>query len=288
MSFKRIHLNTGIRMGSMLLDHVIMGLVAITFFLPDFVRAFSGFFDLYHEPSSSWNMIPGLSPVAVIGFAIYFAKDSIQGRSPAKRVLRLQVVKAETNQAASPLRCMIRNMTIVIWPVEVVVALFNPERRLGDYIAGTELVRYEPELHQTSFKWPYLIPALVLSYGFNLMIFYTLYIPLEMRSDEPVPYVETSKNALRSDKLANLLEEELGPNFEADVAIYDETLEDPELMYISVILRMSRNYIDNDFEPLNEQVKALVYAEYAKGSFTGQVKYYYEGRGNRQMTTIRF
>jgi uncharacterized RDD family membrane protein YckC len=29
-----------------------------------------------------------------------------------------------------------------MWPVEVLVSLFNPQRRIGDYVAGTKVVTY--------------------------------------------------------------------------------------------------------------------------------------------------
>lgn len=35
---------------------------------------------------------------------------------------------------------MLRNITLIIWPVEVVVSLINPGRRLGDFLAGTRVV----------------------------------------------------------------------------------------------------------------------------------------------------
>ncbi|WP_345052542.1 hypothetical protein [Hymenobacter glaciei] len=71
---------------------------------------------------------------------IYANKDFLQGRSIAKRILGFVVVNRRTKSAASPLRCFIRNITILIWPIEVIMLLINPARRLGDYLAGTECV----------------------------------------------------------------------------------------------------------------------------------------------------
>ena len=77
--------------------------------------------------------------IAVAGF-IYLNKDCLKGRSLAKRILGLAVVDHPAGITASPIRCMLRNLTIVLWPVEVVLLLRNPTRRLGDYFAKTECV----------------------------------------------------------------------------------------------------------------------------------------------------
>lgn len=61
----------------------------------------------------------------------------------AKRIFKFQVVDFKTNKPANSIKCLIRNLTILIWPVEVIMALINTERRLGDYIAGTKLSNYE-------------------------------------------------------------------------------------------------------------------------------------------------
>ncbi|RTQ51402.1 hypothetical protein EJV47_06245 [Hymenobacter gummosus] len=75
-----------------------------------------------------------------LGFMLlYMLKDSFRGQSLAKRVLRLRVVDRREGRPASVLRCFVRNLTIWIWPVEVLFAFFNPSRRLGDFIAGTRV-----------------------------------------------------------------------------------------------------------------------------------------------------
>ncbi|WP_460618111.1 RDD family protein [Hymenobacter ruber] len=75
-----------------------------------------------------------------IGMLVYANKDCVQGKSPAKRLLGLMVVDPHSKLAAGSGQCFIRNITILIWPIEVVMLLINPARRLGDYLAGTECV----------------------------------------------------------------------------------------------------------------------------------------------------
>lgn len=79
-------------------------------------------------------------------FSIYYNKDAIKGKGPGKRAIGFIVVNNATGEIANPLRCIIRNFTLVLWPIEVIVTLFSPERRIGDYIAGTKVIEDKKEL----------------------------------------------------------------------------------------------------------------------------------------------
>lgn len=84
-----------------------------------------------------------LGPFCVLMTAI-INKDFFNGQSVVHRRLGYQVVDIKTNQPASPLKCMLRNVTAPIWPIEGVFALAYPSRRFGDFIAGTVLIEVEP------------------------------------------------------------------------------------------------------------------------------------------------
>jgi uncharacterized RDD family membrane protein YckC len=71
-------------------------------------------------------------------------KDFCKGQSPVHRKLGYQVVDSKTNLPASKLKCMLRNVTAPVWPLEVIFFLAYPKRRLGDFIAGTSLVQVTP------------------------------------------------------------------------------------------------------------------------------------------------
>ncbi len=62
-----------------------------------------------------------------------------------KRHFGYQIVDVKTNSPASELQCVIRNSTMIIWPVEIIVSMFNSKRRLGDFIARTKLVDKDKE-----------------------------------------------------------------------------------------------------------------------------------------------
>lgn len=86
--------------------------------------------------------------LSLIGFnfmmIVLINKDFCKGQSPVHRKLGYQVVDSKTNLPASKLKCMLRNMTAPIWPLEVIFFLAYPKRRLGDFIAGTSLVQVTP------------------------------------------------------------------------------------------------------------------------------------------------
>ena len=82
-------------------------------------------------PPLIWSGI-GQEPWAFwLLMAFYLNKDFLKGRSPAKRLFQLQVVDAD-GHPANELRCFLRNVTALLWPVEVLVLLLGRRTRLGD------------------------------------------------------------------------------------------------------------------------------------------------------------
>lgn len=72
-------------------------------------------------------------------WAGFLNKDMFSGQSPGKAQFKFRVI-ALSGEPASPIRCLIRNLTVFIWPVELMVIYFQPMRRIGDFVAGTKLV----------------------------------------------------------------------------------------------------------------------------------------------------
>ena len=116
-SSQTVPVSRKIRLFSMLLDHAILCLVCIPpfFLLPTVGKG--GFYAL---------LVP------------YLNKDFLQGRSPAKRILGLHLYQA-TDIPANELRAFLRNVTFMLWPVEVLLLALGIQKRLGDYIADTHV-----------------------------------------------------------------------------------------------------------------------------------------------------
>jgi uncharacterized RDD family membrane protein YckC len=112
-------LSRRLRLRSMLTDHIIMSAVCVpvAFLLSPIVAKGAFYFIL----------IP------------YLNKDFLQARSPAKRLLGLQIQDA-TGAPANELRAFLRNVTVLLWPVEVLLIAVGSPKRLGDFLAGTQVV----------------------------------------------------------------------------------------------------------------------------------------------------
>lgn len=78
----------------------------------------------------------------ILIFLLFFSKDLItpQG-SYGKKIMGLQLIK---RTASSPftnkLLKVVRNISLLLWPLEILIALSNKGLRLGDLIAGSEVV----------------------------------------------------------------------------------------------------------------------------------------------------
>ena len=134
-----------IRLRSMLTDHIIMGIICIPVAIIFFPAVAKGAF--------YFMLVP------------YLNKDFLQGRSPAKRLLGLQL-QDMNGVPANELRAFLRNATGILWPIEVLLIAAGGRKRLGDYIAGTQVVVSK----QSGHSWYQDLVA----YRINAYTFYTL------------------------------------------------------------------------------------------------------------------
>ncbi|KXX69335.1 RDD family protein [Flammeovirga sp. SJP92] len=75
---------------------------------------------------------------------IVLNKDFVNCRSAGKRTYGFKIINYKTKEPATGLQCMLRNITAYIWPIEALLIFMNPKRRLGDFIAGTQVIVEEP------------------------------------------------------------------------------------------------------------------------------------------------
>lgn len=229
----------GIRLASMLLDHLIMTFAMFIPMVPFMIYGMKDLFEISHEPAS---YDPSYSIYGfIIGFAFYFNKDFFNGRGPAKRILKMQVVNNKTHETASSLKCLIRNLTIVLWPIEVIFTLVNPSRRLGDYIAGTRIEMFDASKVKVraGFK-DYLLPLAI-----SLLFTYALSLPFmkitESFDNKDASYIESSFNEDKSAELSSFLSYRLKSFCDsANIHVYDK-IENDRLKYVSLLF-----YVNND------------------------------------------
>jgi uncharacterized RDD family membrane protein YckC len=123
----------GHRLGSMFLDHVIICFVVglpLTI-LSLILRLFE-----VRQPFETHPLEMGAFYFMML---IYLNKYFVKSRSVAKRLLGLIVVDNNTGLPASELKCFLRNISIVLWPLEVLITFISPGRRIGDFIANTKV-----------------------------------------------------------------------------------------------------------------------------------------------------
>jgi uncharacterized RDD family membrane protein YckC len=134
----------GLRLAAMLVDHFAMTfLSAIGAML--IIAPFALVLHLMKDIEINVLGSVGSSVIMGLLFSVYYNKDIVKGRSVAKRMLRLQLVDINSNHAATPVQCVLRNLTLPLWPFEVLVTLISPTRRIGDRIAGTRVVAFDPD-----------------------------------------------------------------------------------------------------------------------------------------------
>jgi uncharacterized RDD family membrane protein YckC len=279
-------INAGNRFASMILDHFIMTSAAMIFAIPGMVSGFVSAFKISHEQTNP-DLFGNMSYVMIIGFAIYLCKDSINGRSPAKRILKLQVVDNNTGKAASPIKCFVRNIFCIVWPIEVIIALANPPRRIGDFVAGTKVAPFDPMLAPEKPKWAQAVISLALAYGLLLMFMIPFNMMMAGLTRHQVKYIETSYNENLSKETEKLFEGKLGYFMTPDVRVYDK-VENSDLKYVSVILRLKENNLEHEdsYEKLKSITIPLLLTKFPENTFTGRMQYIYQSGGSVQSRSL--
>ncbi len=159
------------RITSMFLDHVIMTFIATVFVIPASIYSSLhpetiGFFH-----TNMTDIFGILNYISFVGFALYLCKDNIGGRSIAKRIMKFVVVDNSSGEPARPIRTLIRNAFCILWPIEVIITLFNPSRRLGDYVAGTKVVLYDISLYKDkTVSYRQILISFAIAYSSMLVI----------------------------------------------------------------------------------------------------------------------
>jgi uncharacterized RDD family membrane protein YckC len=168
-------ISKGRRVSSMLLDHFAMTFVAMIFAAPSIVSQSLDTVNGNHIEADLDFFKGTLGYVSLLGFAIYLCKDCVNGQSIAKRILKIQVVDNATEQPATPLKSLVRNVFCILWPVEVIITLINPSRRIGDRVADTKVIRYDSIIKRPELNFTQIALALLFSYGLMLLIKFFLH-----------------------------------------------------------------------------------------------------------------
>jgi uncharacterized RDD family membrane protein YckC len=173
------------RIVAFMIDHLVLSfLLVFTVFIvlgPNFIDK--------ENPS---KMMTTMFAVMLPGFVLYFSKDSIKGMSLGKWIMGLMVRdEKNTNEIPSFGRLFLRNLFVVIWPIEfIVLATSDQKRRLGDKVAKTIVVKNPNK--------PTKLPRLLTLIGIGVFIFtfMLLFVGNTMKNSEAykVAIIEIEKN----------------------------------------------------------------------------------------------
>ena len=106
---------------------------------------------MFYGPGSNpeYLLYPSVKMLSSAGFLMGLVwlpiyclfKDCLFGKSLGKLIFGLTIQNSETGEKASFGSLILRNVTYVIVQIEGIVVLVNKGKRLGDYIAKTQVVR---------------------------------------------------------------------------------------------------------------------------------------------------
>jgi len=267
----------GLRLASMLVDHFAMTFIAMFIIMPGFAVSAFDAFNLDHDPTSF--SFGGMSFLFAFGFSVYFNKDIFNGRSPAKRILKMQVIDNKTGLVANPLKCLVRNLTIVLWPIEVIFVLINPKRRLGDKIAGTR-IDYVENPEKTKMDWSKFTVALLIAVCFSALISLPFILKSSQWKTDKVSYVETSFNKTKSEQTNDIFENELnGLIKEANFRFYDQVENDDRKYVAGILYFTNRNDFDN-FQESENKISDLLTSKFPLDSHICFLKFVFKESGN--------
>lgn len=193
--------------------------------------------------------------------------------------MKLQVIDVKTNSVANPLKCLIRNLTIIIWPIEVIMAMIDPERRLGDKIAGTRIeYNYSPEKLKND--WKKIVIAFLISLGFTSIVFLPFLSFQSGFKTKKVAYVETSYDKTESEKIIQFTEIALDSLIkEVDFKVYNEIEEDSRKYISGILYFKNRNDYDN-FEQSEKEIIRILNSEYLPEKYIYFLKFVYKEPGS--------
>jgi len=278
-------ISAGPRIGAMLLDHIVMCFIIVLLAMPVMSMEFKDAFK--DNPFNTKNSIDWTMLLMVFGLSLYINKDIIQGKSIAKRALKQEVIDIKSGEVASSIKCLIRNITIVLWPIEVIAVLINPSRRIGDFIAGTKVDYISVERNSRP-KVNIRNIFISLLIGFGL-----LYAPSVLFTnkfgdgafDSP-NYIESSYNKNLSNAIEQHLESTMKPYFQkVNILVYDSIAND-SLKYVAANFLLSENYLDNEsqFNAIKEELFNSIFEIIPKSDFILMGKFIYDGKTTKKST----
>ena len=110
------------RLASCFVDHVIFSILAGIITLPGLIYEMM-------QHMFEGGFIVGNIFLNTIGLSIYLCKDALFVRSFGKQIFGLDLVRNDLDQRPSAFQAYVRNLTALIWPVEILMLAYTPSQK---------------------------------------------------------------------------------------------------------------------------------------------------------------
>lgn len=280
-------ITAGSRIGAMFLDHIVMSFLMVLMLFP--IMSF-GFGDSLNDESlrspfySGWELY-----LMIFAVSLYFNKDIIQGKSIAKRALKQEVIDVKTNEIASPFKCLIRNLSIIIWPIEVIVVLVSPSRRIGDFIAGTR-VEYISQNRDSKPPINYKNVLLSIIIGFSILASLNVLF-LDKIGDgsfESPDFISSSYNKELSDLFENTINDKHPDDIlDTHFKVFDK-VENDSIKYIAGTFYLTEDYENSDFDLIKDEIFNTMFTIIPKYEFILYGKFVYQDEWGTSTTAKNY
>jgi uncharacterized RDD family membrane protein YckC len=161
------------RIVAFLIDHIVFSFLAVSIIFlimgPDFI-----------DKNDFGRMKTVMILVMIPVFIVYFCKDFLNGISLGRWIMGIMVRDANSKaEVPSKAKLFIRNLLIIIWPIEFLVLAFNKDKkRLGDNYTKT-IVLKNPDKAVKSYRIIALVFIFLVFFGFT-----TLFTGTALKSSE--------------------------------------------------------------------------------------------------------
>lgn len=148
------------RLLSMLIDISTLFVISIPFII---IQITGGFEDSLIYQACIYSIL----------FTLFICKDLNGGKSLGKFITNLKVVNIDGSKV-STFKLLFRNLFFIFWPIEIIFCIANPERRLGDIVLGTKIIKNNEKVKKNSIDFSILYIMIIVFIFIFILLYFTL------------------------------------------------------------------------------------------------------------------
>jgi antitoxin component YwqK of YwqJK toxin-antitoxin module/uncharacterized RDD family membrane protein YckC len=250
------NLSTGHRYGVIAIDLFAFVILTVAmFFIIDRIY--------YYTPVSSPHDIRKIAfgPWALtqsITLPLFVLKDLLFGKSPAKYFMNIIVVDYRTGAPAKPWQCVLRNATIVIWPLELIALVAMGGRRIGDLLAGTDLAEENGQQEQVNVTATEVFLPIAITLLVSLLIIRPIYLEQQKRYFPQIGFDPASINNGLSAELGLVIKNKMALDVDSGHVFVFQNTSDKGFKLVSLTLSVNNLKLLDDERCYSEFIDSLL------------------------------